>query len=231
MIYRSMWISDMHLGARDCRAGRLLDFLRRHEREHLYLVGDIFDGWSLRKSWYWERTFNDVLRTIVYKSQHVTNVVYIPGNHDEFARDFVYMCVGDATLRDRTIHETVDGRRFLVPHGDEFDDVIQHARWLANSRDWVESCTALVEHFDGRLEIIRYADVDKDTHRERWVAEGNAYGGDGLSCDVSPTIEWAAGDGAPDTERIDVALTDEAASTAVPPASMIDILPFRPYTS
>lgn len=242
-MYRTIWISDIHLGTRGCKAEFLLDFLKHTESETLYLVGDIIDGWRLRKQWYWPQTHNDVVQKLLRKARKGTRVVFIPGNHDEFARSYVDLTFGDIEVVMRAIHEGADGRRFLILHGDEFDGVIKYAKWLAllgdtaytvalrindwvntvrrrlgyqywslsaylknrvknavqyiahyeetvasearkddvdgvicghihhaeiraigdilycNDGDWVESCTALVEHMDGRLEILRWTDV------------------------------------------------------------------------
>ena len=241
--YRTIWLSDIHLGTRGCKAEFLLDFLRRTESETLYLVGDIFDGWRLKKSWYWAQSHNDVLQKLLRKARKGTEVIYIPGNHDEVARDYCDLQFGGIMVRQDTVHELADGRRFLVMHGDEFDVVVRYAKWLAllgdwayttllwlnhwfneirkkfgynywslsaylkhkvknaveyigsferaiaeearrrgvdgvvcghihhpeirdidgilycNDGDWVESCSALVEHFDGRLEILHWNTV------------------------------------------------------------------------
>jgi UDP-2,3-diacylglucosamine pyrophosphatase LpxH len=243
--YRTIWISDVHLGTRGCQADFLLDFLRYNESETLFLVGDIFDGWRLKRSWYWAQSHNDVIQKILRKARKGTQVIYIPGNHDECLRDYsaTQIELGGIKLQDEAIHVTADGKRLLVIHGDCFDGVVRHARWLAvlgdwaytfmlglnlilniirrrlgfgywslssylkakvknavefigkfenvladearrrgvdgivcghihtpdmrmigsvlycNDGDWVESCSALVEHFDGRLEIIRWAKV------------------------------------------------------------------------
>ena len=123
--YRTIWISDVHLGTPGCQAYYLLDFLRTHEADTIYLVGDILDGWQLRKSWYWPQAHNDVIRTILGKAKHGTRVVYIPGNHDNLFRDYDGMVFGNVEIRREAIHETADGRRLLVLHGDEFDSVIK----------------------------------------------------------------------------------------------------------
>jgi UDP-2,3-diacylglucosamine pyrophosphatase LpxH len=240
-LYRTIWISDVHLGTRGCKADLLLDFLRQHECERLYLVGDIVDIWRLKKTWYWAQSHNDVVREILYKSQNGTEVVYIPGNHDEGGRDYCWLRFAGIRIVREDIHVTADGRRLLVIHGDEFDGVVKYAKWLAllgdsayqmtlvlnrwfnemrrklgypywslsaylksmvknaveyiasfehalaeeahrrkldgvvcghihhaeireihgilycNDGDWVESCTALAEHPDGRLEIIDWS--------------------------------------------------------------------------
>ncbi|MDQ1362953.1 MAG: hypothetical protein QG652_813 [Pseudomonadota bacterium] len=236
--YRTIWISDTHLGTRDCRADFLLDFLRHNESDNLYLVGDIIDGWALRRGWYWHQTHNDVVQKILRKARKGTRVIFIPGNHDEFARQFADLMFGGIEVVDRAVHKTADGKKLLVLHGDELDGVMACAKWLAhlgdrsymlalrinryfnhlrlhfgysywsisaylknkvknaasfitrfeeavaaeakmsnvdgvvcghihkaeirkindvlycNDGDWVESCSALVEHGDGRLEII-----------------------------------------------------------------------------
>jgi UDP-2,3-diacylglucosamine pyrophosphatase LpxH len=238
---RSAWISDLHLGTPGCQAGPLLDFLRQLECETLYLVGDIIDGWQLRRSWYWPQAHNDVVQKLLRKARKGTRVILIPGNHDEFARKYVQHNFGGVDVADEWTHETADGRLLWVTHGDLFDGVIQCAKWLAlvgdtlytftlrlnrslnslrarlglpywslskylkrrvrravsyvsdfetavareaqrrgvhgvvcghihhaelreiggivyaNDGDWVESLTALVEHADGRLEIVEWA--------------------------------------------------------------------------
>ncbi|MEN3951560.1 UDP-2,3-diacylglucosamine diphosphatase [Iodidimonas sp. SYSU 1G8] len=241
--YRSIWISDLHLGTKGAQADYLLDFLKYTECERLYLVGDIIDGWRLKKGWYWPQAHNDVVQKVLRKARKGTEIIYITGNHDEALRDFAGHFFGGVLVTNETIHYTADGRRFLVFHGDAFDAVVKHARWLAflgdhayhaalsvnrvvnavrrrlgysywslsaylkhkvknavefisrfevavaqecaergldgvicghihhaemremngvlycNDGDWVESCTALVEHHDGRLEILRWLDV------------------------------------------------------------------------
>ncbi len=241
--YRTIWLSDIHLGTRGCKADFLLDFLRNTESEQLYLVGDIIDGWRLRKSWYWQQSHNDVIQKILRRARKGTKVVYIPGNHDEWLREYCELQVGGVQVMEEAIHETADGKRLLVVHGDAFDGVVRYAKWLAflgdwaydaairlnhwfnlirrklgypywslsaylkgkiknavqfignyadavsgearrrgvdgvvcghihhakiremngvlycNDGDWVESCTALVEHFDGRLEVIHWMDL------------------------------------------------------------------------
>ncbi len=236
--FRSIWISDVHLGTRGCQADLLLDFLRSTDSEHLYLVGDIVDGWRLRKSWHWPQAHNDVVQKLLRKARKGTKLVYLPGNHDEFLRDFPGIHLGGIEIVEDIVHVTADGKRLLVMHGDRFDTVVRHAKWVAhvgdglytmllglntllnmvrrrlglsywslssylkqrakkavqyvgtyeetlteearrrgvdgivcghihaaelrdmrgilyaNSGDWVESCTALVEHEDGRLEIL-----------------------------------------------------------------------------
>jgi UDP-2,3-diacylglucosamine pyrophosphatase LpxH len=240
--YRTIWLSDIHLGTRGCRAEDLLAFLRASESDTLYLVGDIVDCWRLRRSWYWPQAHNDVVQKLLRKVRKGTRVVYVTGNHDEVLRAYAGLQFGGVLIETECIHRTADGRRLLVMHGDQFDGIIHHARWLAfvgdwsyhaalavnrwfnsgrrrlglpywslsaylkyrvknavaficryedaiayeaqrrgvdgivcghihhaeiraiggvlycNDGDWVESCTALVEHDDGRLELLRWAD-------------------------------------------------------------------------
>jgi UDP-2,3-diacylglucosamine pyrophosphatase LpxH len=241
LVVRSAWISDLHLGTPGCQAEALLDFLRRLDCQTLYLVGDIVDGWQLRRSWYWPQAHNDVVQKLLRKARKGTRVIFVPGNHDEFARKYLQHEFGGIEVAEDWTHETADGRLLWVTHGDLFDGVIQCARWLAlvgdtlygvtlrlnrwlnsmrarlglpywslssclkrrvrralnyisdfevavareaqrrgmhgvvcghihhaelreiggivyaNDGDWVESLTALVEHADGRLEIVDWS--------------------------------------------------------------------------
>ncbi|HWW63396.1 MAG TPA: UDP-2,3-diacylglucosamine diphosphatase [Sphingomonadaceae bacterium] len=240
--FRTIWISDVHLGTRGCNAEMLIDFLDHTDSETMYLVGDIIDGWRLRKRWYWPARHNDIVWRIMKRAKRGTRVIYIPGNHDEMFRQFTGMVFGDIEIRRRAVHETADGRRLLVLHGDEFDTIMLAHRWLArlgdaayemlmklnvvvnmarrrlglpywslskhakhkvknavefisrfeevvahearlrqvdgvvcghihtaemrlidgvdyyNDGDWVEGCTALVEHRDGRMEVLHWAE-------------------------------------------------------------------------
>jgi UDP-2,3-diacylglucosamine pyrophosphatase LpxH len=255
--YRTIFISDTHLGTRGCRTDFLADFLARVRCEKLYLVGDIIDGWRLRKSWYWDDLHDEVLRLLLGHARAGAEVVYIPGNHDELFRDWLPLgleIAGVRLVRDAE-HLTADGRRLLVIHGDEFDSVVRYAKFLAllgdraytaalvvnrwfnalrrrmgypyrslsvwlkrqvkeavkaidrfevalagearrrgldgvvcghihhaemrevagvlyvNDGDWVESCTALVEHFDGRLELLDWASLSgRSFHEPRRTA-------------------------------------------------------------
>ncbi|HKX80575.1 MAG TPA: UDP-2,3-diacylglucosamine diphosphatase [Novosphingobium sp.] len=129
--FRTVWISDIHLGTRGCNATMLVDFLRSIECETLYLVGDIVDGWRLRKGWYWPDAHNEVVRRVLKMAHRGTRVVFIAGNHDEMLRDFAGMTFGGVELVLEAEHVTADGRRLLVTHGDSFDGVVLYARWLA----------------------------------------------------------------------------------------------------
>jgi UDP-2,3-diacylglucosamine pyrophosphatase LpxH len=129
--HRAIWISDIHLGTPGCKAEYLLDFLKWNESDHLYLVGDIIDGWQLKKGWYWRQSHNDVIQKILRKARKGTHVTYIAGNHDEVIRQFLGMAFGDIKIVDEATHQLLDGRRIWVTHGDLFDGIIQHAKWLA----------------------------------------------------------------------------------------------------
>lgn len=148
---RTIWLSDIHLGTAGCKAEYLLDFLRHHDCETLYLVGDIVDGWQLRKGWYWPRSHNDVVQKLLRKARKGTRVVFVPGNHDEFARQFVGLAFGDIEVADEAEHTTADGRRLWVVHGDRFDAVIQRARWLAFVGDSLYTFTLVLNHWFNRL--------------------------------------------------------------------------------
>lgn len=134
--FRTLFISDVHLGTKGCQAELLIDFLRQYDAEKIYLVGDIVDGWRLKRSWYWPQSHNDVVQKLLRKARKGTEIVYVPGNHDEFLREFLGSHFGGVEVRDRDIHETADGRQLLVIHGDQFDVVVRHARWLAHLGDW-----------------------------------------------------------------------------------------------
>jgi UDP-2,3-diacylglucosamine pyrophosphatase LpxH len=243
--YRTVWISDIHLGTRGCNAAMLIDFLDSVDSDTMYLVGDIIDGWRLKKKFYWPAAHNDIVWRIMKRAKRGTRVVYIPGNHDEMFRQFTGLNFGGVEIRRKALHTTADGRTLLVMHGDEFDTIMLAHRWLAfvgdaaytalmglnrwvntvrqwfdlpywslskmakhkvknavafiskfeevvsheagargvdgvvcghihnaemreiagieyyNDGDWVEGCTALVEHFDGRMEILHWADEMK----------------------------------------------------------------------
>jgi UDP-2,3-diacylglucosamine pyrophosphatase LpxH len=133
--FRAIWISDVHLGTPGCKADYLLDFLKTHESEVLYLVGDILDGWQLKKGWYWPQSHNDVIQKVLRKARKGTRVVYVPGNHDELARQFTGLAFGGIEVAHEIVHTMGDGRKLWVVHGDLFDGVTQHARWLAHLGD------------------------------------------------------------------------------------------------
>lgn len=248
-VFRTIWISDTHLGTRGCKAACLLHFLKSTQCDTLYLVGDIIDGWQLRKGLFWSQAQSDVIRRVLKLAKKGTKVVYIPGNHDEGLRDYIDINLAGISVAQEAVHTTADGRKLLVIHGDQFDSVVLYAKWLAflgdrsyqillrlntlvnairsklglpywslsaylkfrvknaveficrfedavchaaaqrgmdgvvcghihhaeikqigsvtyyNDGDWVESCTALVEHASGKLEILDWSkqfDPDED---------------------------------------------------------------------
>ena len=238
---RSVFLSDIHLGTRGCQAARLLDFLRDHPADHIYLIGDIIDFWSMSRGIHWSAEQNTVVQKMLRRARHGEQVILVPGNHDEALREYEGAVFGDIRIEREVVHETVDGRRFLLVHGDEFDQVTRYHRWVAvlgdvaynllvringwlswvrrrlgragywslagyakrkvkvamefifdfeksvirharargldgvicghihwaaikqvegltyvNCGDWVDSCTAIVEHDDGRLELVTW---------------------------------------------------------------------------
>ena len=241
--YRTIFISDFHLGSKGCQSSMLLDFLRNTRSDYLYLVGDIIDGWRLKNKWFWPQEHNDVVQKILRKARHGTKVYYVSGNHDELVRKFVPINLGEVNIVNEAIHITADNKKLLILHGDKFDAIIRVAPWLAhlgdyaydfalwinvtlnkirktlgykywslskflklkvkkavsyinryeevvanyafkknmngvvcghihhasdriigdvhyyNDGDWVENCSALVEHFDGKLELIYWKDI------------------------------------------------------------------------
>jgi UDP-2,3-diacylglucosamine pyrophosphatase LpxH len=133
--YRTIWISDIHLGTRGCKAALLLDFLQQTQSEYLYLVGDVVDGWQLRKRWYWPPAHNDVVHKILQRARQGAKVYYIPGNHDEAARDYLDLNFGGVLVTNSIVHTTASGKKLLVLHGDQFDAVMGYAKWLAKLGD------------------------------------------------------------------------------------------------
>jgi UDP-2,3-diacylglucosamine pyrophosphatase LpxH len=129
--YRTVWVSDLHLGTPGCRAEDLSRWLKRIECDHLYLVGDIIDMWRLRNRWYWPAEHNRVVRRLLKLAHRGTRIVYIPGNHDDAARQFAGMEFGGIRIELTALHETADGRSLLVTHGDQYDLVIRHSPLLS----------------------------------------------------------------------------------------------------
>ena len=129
--YKSIFISDLHIGSTQCQADVLLDFLKYNESDVLYLVGDIIDFWALSKRVYWPQDHNTIIQKILRKARHDTKVIYVPGNHDENVRDYDDHVFGDIEVRNSIIHETADGKRFLVVHGDEYDTIAKYHQWIA----------------------------------------------------------------------------------------------------
>jgi UDP-2,3-diacylglucosamine pyrophosphatase LpxH len=240
--YRSIFISDVHLGTRGCSAQHLTDFLKNNHCDHLYLIGDIVDGWRLHSKWYWPQSHSDVVRKILTKAKRGTQVIYVTGNHDEFLRNFTSFALsfGNIEVVDEAEHTAPNGDKFWIIHGDDYDGITRYHKWVAllgdigynalillnrwynflrrkfgfgywslsrfikykvktavnfisefettiardaaskgykgvfcghihhpemrdingvlycNTGDWVETCSAIVEHWDGRLEIIHW---------------------------------------------------------------------------
>jgi UDP-2,3-diacylglucosamine pyrophosphatase LpxH len=147
--YRTLFVSDLHLGSKGCQADLFLNFLRYNGADTIYLVGDIIDGWRLRSGWYWPQSHNDVVQKLLRKARKGARMILVPGNHDEFARQFVGLQFGGIEVLKRATHNTADGRRFLVTHGDEFDIVVRNVRWLAYLGDWAYDAALFVNtHFN-----------------------------------------------------------------------------------
>ncbi|MGK2915320.1 MAG: UDP-2,3-diacylglucosamine diphosphatase [Porticoccaceae bacterium] len=243
---RTIFLSDIHLGTRACQAGQLLSFLRHYESDTLYLIGDIIDFWAMRRGIYWSSEQNTVVQKVLRRARLGTRVIFVPGNHDEALREYIGVSFGDIELVREHIHTGADGRRYAVLHGDDFDQVTLHHRWVAvlgdvsyhllvrinhwlswlrralgrtgywslagyakrnvkgavsfiyhfedavmhgvrergldgvicghihsaairasadltyiNCGDWVDSCTAIIEHLDGRMELVRWVEPTK----------------------------------------------------------------------
>ncbi len=148
--YRAIWLSDTHLGTAGCKALYLLDFLRHNESDRLYLVGDIIDGWQLKKGWYWNQSHNDVVQKVLRKARKGAHVVFIPGNHDEFARQYVGLAFGGIQVRQDDVHLLRDGRRLWITHGDQFDGIVQSVRWLAYLGDSLYTFVLALNHWFNR---------------------------------------------------------------------------------
>jgi len=129
--YRTIWLSDLHLGSTQCQADILLDFLKHNDSDKLYLVGDIIDFWSLSKKVYWPTVHNTVIQKVLRKARHGTQVIYIPGNHDENIRDYDSYVFGDIIVKNSDVHTTAAGKRFLIVHGDEYDTIAKYHKWIA----------------------------------------------------------------------------------------------------
>jgi UDP-2,3-diacylglucosamine pyrophosphatase LpxH len=261
--YRSIWISDVHLGTRHAQVNELLEFLRETECRYLYLVGDFIDGWQLKSKWHWDASYNVLIQKLLRKARKETQIIYITGNHDEFLENFLSASFGSVMLAREVIHTAADGRRYLVFHGHQFDGITHFHRlldrigtrlydWILdfnlhfnrvrrrlgfgywsvaaylkykakaavkyvsdyedaivqaarkqnvqgvicghihraeikqmgeivyfNSGDWVESCTALVEDFDGKIELIRYHENNAQHTRRGPGSHDPGDGGEG----------------------------------------------------
>lgn len=250
---RAVFISDVHLGTRACQAERLLDFLKEYESEYLYMLGDIIDFWSMSRGIQWAASHNTVVQKVLRRARRGDKVFFIPGNHDEALREYVGIAFGDIRVESEWVHQAIDGRRYWLIHGDEYDQVTRHHRWVAvlgdiaynalvrmnhilsrvrralrmpgywslagyakqkvkravgfifdfedavaraahqrsldgvicghihwasdrqigtvrylNCGDWVDTCSAIIEHFDGRIEVVNWGVLagatDRDSH-------------------------------------------------------------------
>lgn len=149
--YRSIFISDVHLGTRGCRAAFLADFLKHNTCENLFLVGDIIDGWRLKRSWFWDKHHDEVVRLVLKAARTGTNIVYVPGNHDEMLRKYIGLNIEFCGIKIQmeAEHTTADGKRLLITHGDAFDSIVRHARILALLGDWAYTAALVVNrHFN-----------------------------------------------------------------------------------
>lgn len=144
---RAIWLSDIHLGARGCKADFLLDFIRHNDAEYIYLLGDIIDGWRLKKNWFWPKPHNDVVQKVLRQARKGTKVVYLPGNHDAFLHDFTGLWFGGIQILEEAIHETQDGRRIWMLHGDRYDGIVRYAKWLALMGDWAYEAALVINHY------------------------------------------------------------------------------------
>jgi UDP-2,3-diacylglucosamine pyrophosphatase LpxH len=134
--FRSIWLSDIHLGTSFSKANELLAFIKAHETEQIILVGDIIDIWGLKSSWYWSDTHSKVIQKLIKLSSKGVRIIYIPGNHDELFRDYVNMNFGQIEIKERIEYRTQEGKRLLVVHGDQYDVFMQDSyRWLAQLGD------------------------------------------------------------------------------------------------
>ncbi len=129
--YRTIWISDLHIGSTQCQADVLLDFLKYNDSDKLYLVGDIIDFWSLSKKMYWPTSHNTVIQKLLRKARHGTQIIYVPGNHDENVRDYDNHIFGDIVVKNSDVHVTAEGKKFLIVHGDEYDTIAKYHSWVA----------------------------------------------------------------------------------------------------
>ena len=177
--FRTVWISDIHLGTRGCNAVLLLDFLRNIECETLYLVGDILDGWRLRKGWYWPDEHNEVVRRILKLAHRGTRVVLIAGNHDEMLRPYAGFTFGGVEVALEAVHTTADGRRLLITHGDAFDVVVLYHRWLAFAGDQAYSlllqANVVLNRVRRRLKLPYWS---LSSYLKKWVKNAVAFVGE-----------------------------------------------------
>jgi len=147
--YRTIFISDTHLGSKAAKAEFLAEFLKYNHCQKLYLVGDIIDGWRLKKRMYWPQSHTNVIRRILTMSKRGTDVVYVTGNHDDFLRRYSGLDFGNIKLCDETVFKAANGHKYLVVHGDKYDSVVQTQKWLAIIGDWgYESLVVINRYFN-----------------------------------------------------------------------------------
>lgn len=149
--YRTIWISDTHLGTKGCQAEKLARFLKKNSCDQLYLVGDIIDGWRMRKGGYWPQSHTNVIRRILTLAKRGTRVTYVIGNHDEFLRRYDEESFGNIALTNEAIHQTADGRELLVIHGDQFDTVVRCHKWVAHLGDVAYETLLVVNRWYNQL--------------------------------------------------------------------------------
>ncbi|OYX26338.1 MAG: UDP-2,3-diacylglucosamine hydrolase [Rhodobacterales bacterium 32-66-7] len=135
MKHRTLFLSDVHLGTPGCQARMLLAFLERNPADTIYLIGDIVDAWRLRRGWFWPQSHNDVVQVLLARAHDGARIHYIPGNHDEMMRAYLGTHFGGVEVVQTATHVTADGRRLLITHGDQFDSIVVHAKWLAHIGD------------------------------------------------------------------------------------------------
>ena len=129
--HRSIFISDIHIGIRASKVKELLHFLKYNDCDHLYLLGDIIDGWRLKKNWFWNQDFNTFIQKVLKKARSGTKVYYIPGNHDEIIREFIPINFGDIQIVRDASYTSLNGKKHLVFHGDDFDFIVRKYKWIA----------------------------------------------------------------------------------------------------
>ena len=150
---RSIFLSDIHLGTRACQAGRLLDFLKAYDSERLFLVGDVIDFWAMRsRGIYWSEEQNTVVQKVLKRARHDVRVIFVPGNHDEAAREHYGASFGNIRVERDWLHVAADGKRYLLVHGDEFDTVTRYHKWLAVLGD---GAYAVLVHLNMWLSWVR----------------------------------------------------------------------------
>jgi UDP-2,3-diacylglucosamine pyrophosphatase LpxH len=149
--FRTLFLSDVHLGSKAAKAEFLIDFLRWNDADTIYLVGDIVDGWRLSRSWHWPQSHNDVVQKLLRKARKGARIVYIAGNHDEFLRPFQGVHFGGIVVADEAVHVAADGRRYLVIHGDQFDALVHNIRWLATLGDKAYDAAIVINRVVARI--------------------------------------------------------------------------------